>query len=87
MLFRMVRKIVCGSLSIKVTFEQSEDPPCDHMTEHAEEVESAIREIYEDSDKSAAIVAMEIVDKFRRVSCVRVEDDSTGDCVVCEYEA
>lgn len=86
MLFRIIRKVQCGSLSIKITFEQSDDPPCDHMVDHADEVESAVRDIYEDTDKTAALVAAEIVDKFRRVSSVRVEDETTGDCVVCEYE-
>ena len=85
MLFRIIRKVRCGSLSIEITFEQSDEPPCEIMTDHADEVESAVRELYEDTDKTATLVAMEIVDKFRRVSCVRVEDDETGDCISCSY--
>jgi len=86
MLFRIIRKVLCGSLSIEITFERSDEPPCEIMTDHADEVESAVRELYEDTDKSAALVAMEIVDKFRRVSCVRVEDEDNGDCICCSYE-
>ena len=87
MLFRLIRKMTCGSLSIKITFEPSDEMPCEMMVEHADEVESAVRGIYEDSaDKPAAVVAFEIVDKFRRVSSVRVEDDDTGDCISCSYE-
>lgn len=86
MLFRIIRKVLCGSLSIEITFEQSDEPPCEVMTEHADEVESAVGELYEGTDKSAALVAMEIVDKFRRVSSVRIEDEDTGDCISCSYE-
>jgi hypothetical protein len=86
MLFRIVRKVLCGSLSIKITFEQSDEPPCELMIEHAEEVEETVRELYADTDKTATLVAMEIVDKFRRVSSVRVEDEDTGEYVICEYE-
>lgn len=86
MLFRIIRKVLCGSLSIEITFEQSYEPPCEVMAEHADEVETAVRELYEDTEKPASLVAMEIVDKFRRVSCVRVEDEDNGDCICCSYE-
>ena len=86
MLFRIIRKMACGSLLIEITFALSEDPPCELMTEHADEVESAVIELYDQTEKSAAIVAMEIVDKFRRVSSVRVEDRDTDECIVCLHE-
>lgn len=86
MLFRIIRKVQCGSLSIKIMFEQSDDPPCEIMTEHADDVESAVREIYNETEKQASIVAFEIVDKFRRVHTVEVEDDETGEIVSCEVE-
>lgn len=86
MLFRIIRKIQCGGLSIRITFEQSEEMLCEIMNDHADEVECEVRDLYGHTEKPPGIVAFEIVDKYRRVSAVEVEDEETGDSVLCEYE-
>jgi hypothetical protein len=86
MLFKITRTVRCGSLLIKITFEQSEDPPCEIMTEHADEVESAVRETYDGTEKHSSMVAFEIVDRYRRVHSAEVEDEETGDIVSCTFD-
>jgi hypothetical protein len=86
MLFRVIRRVRCGVLSIKITFEQSDEMPCEMMNDHADEVECAVRDLYESTDKPPEMVAFEIVDKYRRVTWAEVEDEETGDSVACECE-
>lgn len=86
MLFRLKRKVRCEGLSIKITFEQSGEIPCEMMQDHANEVEASVLSAYDDTEKPPELIAFEIVDKFRRVSSVEVTDDETGDSVVCEHE-
>ena len=86
MLYRLIRRVHCGALSIRITFEQSDEMPCEMMNDHADEVECAVRDLYERIEKPPEMVAFEIVDKYRRVNAVEVEDEETGDSVFCEYE-
>jgi hypothetical protein len=83
MLFKIIRAVQLETLSIRITFEQSEDFPCEAMTEHADAVEDAVRNEYEGTDKPADIIAFEIADRYRRVECVEVEDEA-GDVICCE---
>jgi hypothetical protein len=53
------------------------------MTDHADSVEESVRSDYENSEKTADTVAFEIADRYRRVFCVEVEDE-TGNAVSCE---
>lgn len=86
MLYRIIRKVKCGVLSIKITFEQSNDMPYETMIDHADEVECSVRDAYERTDKPQEVVASEIVEKYRRVNAVEVEDQETGDSMLCEHE-
>ena len=83
MLFKIIRTVRLEMLSIKITFEPSEDFLCDAMTDHADSVEESVRSDYENSEKTADTVAFEIADRYRRVFCVEVEDE-TGNAVSCE---
>ena len=85
MLFRILRNVFCGTLTIRLIFEASDEMPCEHMKIHADEVVDAVAEEYEDSELPAAVVAFDIVDKYRRVERVEVTDED-GDIVVCSIE-
>ena len=87
MLFRIIKKIKSGSLLIKITFEPSDEMPCEEMMLHADEVADEVEANYdEDTIKSAAMIAFEIVNKYRRVQCVDVSHEGETVCCSGEYE-
>ena len=84
MLFRIIRKVKLGTLTIKVTFLPSDEMPCEIKEDHAIEVVDAIMREYEDTEKPIAVVAFEIVDRYRRVE--RVDVSNGYQTVSCSCE-
>lgn len=86
MLFRIIRTALCGRLSIRITFEQSDEIPCEVMLEHAEAVEREVYERYESTESPPEVIAFEIVDKYRHVFKAEVRDEENGSSISCECE-
>lgn len=85
MLFSIKKTVRVGTLKIRLTFEQSDEPPCEEMLDHANEVCEWVRDRFDESESNPPFVAFTIFDRFRRVSSVYVVDRN-GNGITCSGE-